>query len=339
MALLISLIHDPLHYPDDILKFDKVLSDKGISSDVCHYILANKYNGHKKHGSLANTYHEIIPLNQYSNWLISTTAAIEMGKQEYCIGGLGYYNKFVTPKDLNSSIKRNKKFLCFNRTSRPHRVILLYLAIKNNLLENGLFSFIFPFYENSVGSIESVKNTILSTYPEETNIDYYAQRICEMLPYELDTQGVPAQQKNGFQSNNNNIDFYLDTYLHIVSETSFFVGNDCPTLTEKTFRPICNLQPFIQLGDAHSLKLLKGLGFKTFEPYINESYDEEMDPRKRMDLIEKELNRINSMTYEEIHEWYHSMMDILIHNQEHMKTFVNHNPIQNTLETIKENWR
>lgn len=339
MLLLISLIHDPLHYPDDILKFDKVLSDKGISSDVCHYILSNKYDGHKKHGSMAETYHEIIPLNQYSNWLVSTMAAIEHGKQEYCIGGLGYYNKFVIPTDINNTKKRSKKFLCFNRTPRPHRIILLYLAIKNNWLENGLFSFIFPFYENSIGSMESVKNTIFSTYPEELNLDYYTKKICEMLPYELDTQQLPSNQKNGFQSNNNNIDFYLDTYLHIVSETSFFVGNDCPTLTEKTFRPICNLQPFIQIGDAHSLKLLKNLGFKTFEPYINESYDEEIDPRERMNLIEKELNRINSMTDEEIHEWYHSMMDILIYNQEHMKTFINHNPIQHTLETIKANWR
>jgi len=218
-------------------------------------------------------------------------------------------------------------------------VILLYLAIKNNWLENGLFSFIFPFYENSIGSMESVKNTISSTYPDELNLDYYTQKICEMLPYELDTQQLPPNQKNGFQSNNNNIDFYLDTYLHIVSETSFFVGNDCPTLTEKTFRPICNLQPFIQIGDAHSLKLLKDLGFKTFEPYINESYDEETNPKIRMSMIEAELNRINSMSIDEIHEWYHSMMDILVYNQNHMKTFINHNPIQHTLETIKANWR
>ena len=35
-------------------------------------------------------------------------------------------------------------------------------------------------------------------------------------------------------------------------------------LTEKTFKPILNMQPFVIVGNAYSLKMLKQLGYKTF---------------------------------------------------------------------------
>lgn len=338
MLLLINLVHDPVHHSNDIVMFEHKLNLLGINGEVCHYTVANNYEGHKKLGSQSKVHLGCIPLSQYSNWL-SSTIPIEGCRWEYALGPLGYPNKFVLPSDIDASIKRNKKFLCFNRTNRSHRVVLFYLAIKNNWLQNGMFSFIFPFNSSDIGTKLSLKEELINFYPKEENPEYFAEKMSELLPYELDTQHIPPQQKNGFGSNNNNQQFYLDSYLHIVSETSFYKGNETTTLTEKTFRPICNLQPFIQIGDAHSLSLLKSYGFKTFSPYIDESYDAEVDPIKRMIMIEKELNRINNMSMDEIHEWYHSMMEILIYNQEHMKTFVNHNAFENTFNEIASNRR
>ena len=64
-----------------------------------------------------------------------------------------------------------------------------------------------------------------------------------------------------------------------------------------------------------TLEVLRELGFKTFHPHIDESYDSEPDRWKRFNMIMKELNRLCDMELSELHELYWSMSDILIHNQ------------------------
>jgi hypothetical protein len=87
--------------------------------------------------------------------------------------------------------------------------------------------------------------------------------------------------------------------------------------TEKTWKPIMNLHPFILVANKGSLKHLKEYGFKTFEPFIDESYDDIDDVGQRILAIEKEINKLCSKPIEEIHEWYWSIEDILKHNYYH----------------------
>ena len=74
---------------------------------------------------------------------------------------------------------------------------------------------------------------------------------------------------------------------------------------------------------AHSLQHLRTQGFKSFSPWIDESYDEEEDCEKRFLMIVNEIKRLCSMSLEEIHEWYHEMEDILKHN---WRRILNYNP-------------
>ena len=67
--------------------------------------------------------------------------------------------------------------------------------------------------------------------------------------------------------------------------------------------------------------MLKDLGFKTFSPFIDESYDNEKTTFKRMQKITKEIKRICSMSQDEMHEWYCQMEDILVHNRELIKKY------------------
>ena len=68
-----------------------------------------------------------------------------------------------------------------------------------------------------------------------------------------------------------NHDFYQNAYFNFVVETHF--DNDTIFLTEKTFKPILNLQPFVIVGNPGSLQLLKSLGYKTFDHVLDNSYD------------------------------------------------------------------
>ena len=82
------------------------------------------------------------------------------------------------------------------------------------------------------------------------------------------------------------------------------------------------LHPFILVTSPHSLKKLREYGFKTFHPFIDESYDELDTYKERKVLLEKEIKRLCSMTIKELDEWYWDMKDILIHNAKHFNIFV-----------------
>ena len=45
-------------------------------------------------------------------------------------------------------------------------------------------------------------------------------------------------------------------------------------ISEKTWKPIMVGHPFIMVGNKNNLKFLKDLGYKTFDKWIDESYDD-----------------------------------------------------------------
>lgn len=110
----------------------------------------------------------------------------------------------------------------------------------------------------------------------------------------------------------------IDTYFEIVTET-WFSDQTNLYITEKTIRPILRLQPFIHVGSPFLLDYLKKIGFQTFAPYIDESYDKEADPVKRMELIFNEIDRLCNMSIDQIHQLYCDLWPRLLHNYEHFK--------------------
>ena len=84
---------------------------------------------------------------------------------------------------------------------------------------------------------------------------------------------------------------FAQTRCSIVLET---VYDQRIHLTEKTLRPIACGHPFMILNGPGALETIRSYGFKTFQPYIDESYDSEQDPEKRMDKVLAEMHRINN---------------------------------------------
>jgi len=92
-------------------------------------------------------------------------------------------------------------------------------------------------------------------------------------------------------SANYNPQDFAQTRCSIVLET---VYDQRIHLTEKTLRPIACGHPFMILNGPGALETIRSYGFKTFQPYIDESYDSEQDPKKRMDRVLAEMHRINN---------------------------------------------
>ena len=86
-------------------------------------------------------------------------------------------------------------------------------------------------------------------------------------------------------------------------------------ITEKFTRPMLNLHPQIVYSGAGFLDYIKSIGFKTFNNYWSEDYDNESDPDKKVQLIVNIVKKLNNKPIEELHEMYWDMMPILKHNQ------------------------
>lgn len=106
-------------------------------------------------------------------------------------------------------------------------------------------------------------------------------------------------------------DMYKNSWVSLVTESSFFQRDCSVFISEKSFKPIASMQPFITVGAKHSLKYIRKLGYKTFHPFIDESYDD-LDDGDRMLAILKAVEQIKQI--KDKVQWFASMRDILEHN-------------------------
>lgn len=106
-------------------------------------------------------------------------------------------------------------------------------------------------------------------------------------------------------------DLYKHSWLSLVVESSFYAYESNVFISEKTFKPIAAMQPFIIVGSQNALKYLRKLGYKTFHPYIDESYDDEPD-HTRFKAIMESLKKIKAI--EDKAAWYESIREIVEHN-------------------------
>jgi hypothetical protein len=111
---------------------------------------------------------------------------------------------------------------------------------------------------------------------------------------------------------------YDTSLINIVTETYFF--NKIIHITEKTYKPIAFMQPFILVAAAGSLQHLKDMGFKTFSNFWDESYDQELDDKKRFRKITALIQSIADWTEEEKTEFTFKVKDIVDYNAAHLNT-------------------
>ena len=126
-------------------------------------------------------------------------------------------------------------------------------------------------------------------------------------------------------------DDYQTCAIEVVAETLF--DDSRLHLTEKSLRPIACAKPFILAGTAGSLDYLRSYGFQTFHPYINESYDKEKDPAKRLEMIVVEMLRIKRMNKLQKQDLWNTCKSIALFNQKYFFSDMFHTRVVNELQT------
>lgn len=105
--------------------------------------------------------------------------------------------------------------------------------------------------------------------------------------------------------------FYKDIFCDVVCE-SYFSGRTF-FMTEKIMRPIINKRPFLVQGPQWYLRNLRKLGFKTFDTWWDEGYDE--DPWDfKYQALKQPIEYIGKQPVQIIQKWYEEMSSTLEHN-------------------------
>jgi hypothetical protein len=234
-----------------------------------------------------------------------------------------YYLNF--PKTHRWFIKdfyKQMRFISLNHTIKPHRFLLIDFLRKNDLLNKGFVSFFHNKFKEKFFSVAknfdwTLKKT--NEFYEWLNLNPLSVDVDLNYDYEKELETSSTAPNEVFNLNTDLA--YKNSYFNILTETSFFEslhkGVDEFYLNERNVLPINTFQPFIVMNGQGHMKQFNKLGFKSFHPFINESYDKEKDPYKRFKMITKEIKRLCDMSDVDIHDWYWSMEEILIHNYNH----------------------
>jgi len=209
---------------------------------------------------------------------------------------------------------REKKFTCLNGAFREHRLILISELFRSGLENDGYISYIVNTGYNNQPPIESEIDNV-----DKDLLKYYMDIIVPNIPLTTELEkGMELIEP--YISTSYVHEMYTNSYFNIVTETSYnwnstsIIDNNI-YLTEKTYRPIFGMQPFIMVSNPGVLKHLKDMGFKTFPEFFDESYDEIENPTERMYTIINEIKRICSLSLEELHDRYYNILDKLEYNR------------------------
>jgi hypothetical protein len=202
------------------------------------------------------------------------------------------------------------KILCYNRRAHAHRKILVYNILQNELLkDNTLFSL---GYEQQYN--DKITKEIIAGYTENleeaNDIFNYFTNLKEDISFDKNINLNRDIIGKSFV-----LDDYKKTFVSLVTET--LASNDTLFFSEKTYKPIAAQHPFIILGNPNSLKYLKSIGFKTFDKWWDESYDEESNFKIRLEKIICILKDICNKPFEELYKIRKEMNDVCIYNYKH----------------------
>jgi hypothetical protein len=219
------------------------------------------------------------------------------------------------PIDYFKNIRYNKKFINLNRRWRLHRVAFVALLASKDLLKFGNVSL---GLSDDGRRWDKIIPWILRQYSEDAEICELIEKnkdnLIKMGDLYLDTENLVENQVD---LNVNLNEFYEETFFSVVSETNFNTADPKEVgrfLSEKTFKPISHYHPFIILSVPNFLDALKELGYKTFHPWIDESYDTEHNDGKRLRMCVKEVERLCNLTDQEVYDFIAGTEEIVRHN-------------------------
>lgn len=211
---------------------------------------------------------------------------------------------------LQRAIK--KKYITFNRLTggaRVYRSMLIAELAMAGLIEYGHISYSdsCPLY----GHYQVNLQQSINQYKIDRDYAYRCTEYLDKIKFPLRIDSKQDTIPNGSMTLGA-IRENMESFLHIVTETCYWEKKH--HLTEKIFKPIIARQPFVLLGPANNLAYLKSYGFRTFDRWWDESYDQIQNPIHRLQAVVEIVKNICSLNDRDLTDLLHEMRDTLEHN-------------------------
>jgi hypothetical protein len=261
------------------------------------------FTGPSRINLLANSEHSELKRN-----FVKSTGYYDWYYFYHGFAALDWYRDFqyIEPESFN---RFDKVFICYNHLTSKYRSYRLHLV--SNLLEQDLVK---------SGSVSLFHTGWQKTIEDPENpLDNRARvKVYKQLRHISDPLIIDTETPDGTLSASVNFDSLTSALFHVVTETVYF--QDKLHLTEKVFKPIVSKRPFFLVAAPGNLAYLKSYGFRTFDRWIDESYDEESDHYIRIEKITLELAKLCAMSPALLRQMHVEMQEVLEYNFNHFYT-------------------
>lgn len=210
--------------------------------------------------------------------------------------------KYFEPYDIDElwMYTADYVYICYNRKPRPHRIEMVRKLIDNGLQSCGIITL----GKNDPVFSQSQNNDLYFTL-DETPDDYAKQGNWDLpmiygIPHDIHSLG--------------NMDLWRRHFLHVINETEFFPWDNL-FVTEKTWKPILGLRPFVINGQSTIYHWLRQQGFRTFERYWPEIDCENVHESLLHNQIVLVIQKLQQLPKEVLQGIYHDMKPDLLHNR------------------------
>ena len=220
------------------------------------------------------------------------------------------------------SYRPHKLYLSLNRRPRYHRIALGAILHSRGYLTKGLFSFGGLDLEwdpiRRRNEIEFAKDLLCPSHLSQANRNPGVDNFLEGGPFNLDKEFATKPHSNELaeEVGDEILRLHELSFMSLVTETNFGHNSFDHFMTEKVVKAIAYGHPFIVVGPPGILDDLRDVGYKTFSPIIDETYDRICSPQLRFEAIIRSVDDIVHKLQGNSIETMRALLDIAQHNQE-----------------------
>ena len=253
---------------------------------------------------------------------------IQLLQQQYSDLNLNCFDAFLRHVEIPTQTSRseiNKRFWCGNWRYAAHRhLITAYLSnfdgnyswnvsCNYDTLKQNVWFDLDEFSKHDPARFLKLKQGV-------DKLEYQTLKIDQELPAVKveNVSDVYIPNHNSPIQTNNFLDSYRECFCGVINETRY--AQPFGYFSEKALTAMNCRLPIIMVAPPKTLEYLKTFGFKTFDKWWDESYDNEQDHQKRLYMILDLIDHIQSKSLDELKKIYDEMADTLEHNITIIKT-------------------
>lgn len=252
----------------------------------------------------------VIADTQYSSWATDKQISKKINVIPYTVFE-NDVQMMVSHLDLVIDHKKNyqykqnnltkiKTFNCLQKRLRPHRIWFYKYLSDANLLDVG---------EISMNRFKASQSFFEGKLITDDEAEHYNKHLPKLVNGKNNNE-----HSDNFYIRRITDDVFLNSWVSVVSEAAAGESDNTIFISEKIFKPIACCHPFIVVSNQGYLEKLREMGYKTFDGFIDESYDKLSNVYDRYDAIINSIKKINAI--EDKLSWFKSIEEILIHNYE-----------------------